>query len=381
MDFSFTEEQIALKKELTNFAKNELNENMLERDKAGEFSRENWKKCAEIGVLGLPFPEKFGGSDADIITTAMAMEGLGYGCRDNGLLFGINAQMWAVQTPILEFGAPEQQDKYLAALIRGDIIGAHGMSEPDSGSDAFNMNTTAEKKGDKYVLNGSKTFVSNGPSADVFVVFATLDKSKGFMGVTAFLVDRDTPGMRVGPNMSKMGLKTSTISELFFDDCEIPASCLLGGEGKGANVFNASMEWERASILANYVGAMEFQIERCVKYARERKQFGKPISKFQTISNRIVDMRLRLETARLLLYKVAWTKKEFGKCPMEAALAKLYLSESFVESSLDAVRVFGGYGFMSEYELERDLRDSVGSILYSGTSDIQRNIVARHMRL
>lgn len=381
MDFTFDEEQLSLKKEVIKFAQNELNDDIIERDKSARFSRKNWTKCAKFGIHGLPFPKEFGGQEADVITTMMMMEGLGYACRDNGLVFGINAQMWSVQMPIWEFGTDQQKNHYLPGLISGEIIGGHAMSEPDSGSDAFSMNTKATFTGESYVLNGSKTFVSNGPVADFFVVFATIDKSRGFMGVTAFLVDKDTPGLRVGPNMSKMGLKTSTISELFFDDCEIPAENLLGKTGAGASIFNASMEWERASILANYVGGMEYQLERCIDHAKKRRQFGRPIGKFQSVSNRIVDMKLRLETSRLLLYKVAWMKKTYGKCPMESALAKLYLSENWVASSGDAIRLFGGYGFMSEYELERDLRDAYGGVLYSGTSDIQKNIVAKYLGL
>jgi alkylation response protein AidB-like acyl-CoA dehydrogenase len=381
MDFSFSAEQLALKKEITDFARNELNAGLIEREKEGKFSKENWIKCAKIGIQGLPFPHEFGGAEADVITTMLAMEGLGHGCRDSGLIFGINAQMWSVQMPIWEFGTAEQKRKYLPGLIRGDIIGAHGMTEPGAGSDAFSLSTHAERKGNGYVLNGSKTFVTNGPVAEVFLVFATIDKSKGFMGVTAFLVERDTPGLRVGPNMSKMGLKTSTIGELFFDDCQIPVECRLGREGAGAQIFSASMEWERSSILANYVGAMEYQLERCIRYANERRQFGKPIGKFQSVANMIVDMKLRLETSRLLLYQVAWLKKTHGKCPMEAAMAKLYLSESWVQSCLQAIKIHGGYGFMTEYELERDLRDSIGGVLYSGTSEIQRNIIARYLGL
>jgi hypothetical protein len=381
MDFSFSDEQLALKKEITQFALHELNADLVRRDKEGAFSKENWKKCAAFGVQGLPFPKEYGGHEADVVTTMLAMEGLGYGCRDSGLVFGINAQMWSVQMPIWEFGDEEQKRKYLPRLISGEIIGGHGMSEPGSGSDAFSLTTYAERKGDSYVLNGSKTFVTNGPVAEMFVVFATVDKAKGFMGVTAFLVDKGTPGFRLGPNMSKMGLKTSPICELFLDDCAIPASCRLGREGLGANIFNASMEWERSAILANYVGAMEYQLERCIRYAKERKQFGKPIGKFQAVANRLVDMKLRLETSRLLLYQVAWKKKTLGKCPMDAALAKLYLSESWVASCMDALRIHGGYGFMTEYELERDLRDSLGGVLYSGTSEIQRNIIARHLGL
>ncbi len=381
MDFSFREEQIALKKEIIRFAQNELNVDLVRREKDGYFSKENWKKCAAFGVQGLPFAKEFGGQEADIITTMLAMEGLGYGCRDSGLLFGINAQMWSVQMPIEEFGTEEQKRKYLPGLISGDLIGAHGMTEPDSGSDAFSLNARAERKGDCYVLNGSKTFVTNGPVAEVFLVFATIDKAKAFMGVTAFLVEKGAAGFRVGPNMSKMGLKTSTICELFFDDCAIPVESRLGREGLGAAIFQSSMEWERSAILANYIGAMEHQLERCVRYANERRQFGKPIGKFQSVANKIVDMKLRLETSRLLLYNVAWMKKTYGKCPMEAALAKLHLSESWLASCQDAIRIHGGYGFMAEYELERDLRDSFGGVLYSGTSDIQRNIIARYLGL
>jgi alkylation response protein AidB-like acyl-CoA dehydrogenase len=381
MDFSLEPEQIALKKEIIQFARNELNAGLVERDKEGKFSKKIWKKCAEIGIHGLPFPREFGGAEADIITTMLAMEGLGYGCRDNGLIFGINAQMWSVQMPIWEFGTKEQKQRYLPDLINGDQIGAHCMSEPNSGSDAFSLNTTAGRKSDRYVLNGSKTFVTNGPVADIFVVFATVDKSEGFMGVTAFLVEKGIAGFHIGPIISKMGLKTSPICELFFDDCEIPVECRLGSGGAGARIFNSSMEWERSSIFASYVGAMAFHLERCLPYVKERRQFGKAIGKFQSVANRIVDMKLRLETSRLLLYNVAWTKKTHDKCPMEAALAKLYLSESWMASCQDAIRIHGGYGFMTEHELERDLRDSIGGVLYSGTSDIQRNIIARHLGL
>jgi hypothetical protein len=381
MNFRFTADQLTLKQEVVKFAQSELNGELIQRDKDGCFAREQWQKCAAFGLQGLPFPREFGGHEADIVTTMLAMEGLGYGCRDSGLMFSINAQMWSVQLPLWKFGTAEQKQTYLPALISGEMIGAHGMSEPNAGSDAFSLSTRAERRGDHYILNGSKTFVTNGPVADVFVVFATVDKSKGFMGVTAFLVARDTPGLRVSPNMSKMGLRTSTMSELFFEDCEVPSTCRLGPEGNGATIFNASMEWERSAILANYVGAMEYQLARCVRYAKERRQFGKPISAFQAVADRLVDMKLRLETSRLLLYKVAWLKQTKGRCPLEAALLKLYLSEQWLHSCLDAVRIHGGYGFMTEYEVERDVRDAIGGVLYSGTSDIQRNIILRYLGL
>jgi alkylation response protein AidB-like acyl-CoA dehydrogenase len=382
MDFGFSDEQLDFKNKVVRFAKEELDTSDLrERDEASEFSRENFKRCAQFGIHGLPFPKEYGGMGQDIINTVLAMEALGYGCRDSGLLFSINGQMWTVQMPIAQFGTDEQKEKYLKRLIAGELIGAHGITEREAGSDVMALKTTAERRGDHYVLNGSKVFCTNGPIADVFVVFATVDASAGSLGLTGFIVDRNTPGFKISPNKKKMGLRTSPMAELIFEDCKVPVSARIGAEGQGGRIFNNSMEWERSAILANFVGAMEYQLETCIAHANKRTQFKKPIGKFQSVANRIVDMKLRLETSRLLLYKVAWLKKEKGSCPMEAALAKLYLSESWVSSCQNTVVIHGGYGFMSEYEIERDFRDSVGSLLYSGTSDIQRTIAARFLGL
>jgi alkylation response protein AidB-like acyl-CoA dehydrogenase len=381
MEFSWTEEQRAWRQSVVKFAQSELNDGLIDRDRAGTFSRENWLKCARFGIQGLPIPEAYGGSGADILTTMIAMEGLGYGCGDNGLIFALNAQMWSVQLPILSFGSEAQKRKYLPGLCSGALIGAHGMTEPDSGSDAYSLRTRATRKDGGYVLNGTKMFVSNGPFADVALIFATLDPALGRGGITAFLVDRQTPGFRVSRDLEKMGLRTSPMSELILEDCFLPEDCRVGPEGAGVGIFNDSMEWERSSILGSHVGAMERQLERSIRYARERRQFGQPIGRFQSVANRIADMKVRLETARLLLYKVAWMKMEGQPAIMEAALAKLYLSESFVQSSLDAIRIHGGYGYMTEFEVERDLRDSIGGTIYSGTSDIQRMIVSRLLGL
>jgi alkylation response protein AidB-like acyl-CoA dehydrogenase len=380
MDFSWTEEQLAYRKAAVDLGR-QLNEGLLERDRAGELSRAGWLACARFGLQGLPMPEAYGGAAADILTTMLTMEGLGYGCRDNGLIFAINAQMWSVQMPILDFGSPEQQQRYLPGLIRGDLIGAHAMSEPDSGSDAYSLSARAERQSGGYLLNGTKTFVTNAPLADLALVFATVDRSKGMWGVTAFLIDRGTPGFRVGRDLDKLGLRTSPMAEVILEDCFLPEANRLGPEGAGAKIFNSSMEWERACILASHLGAMERQLEICIAYARQRQQFGQAIGKFQSVSNRIVDMKVRLETARLLIYKVAWLKQQGKPGAQEAALAKLYLSECFLQSSLDAVRVHGGYGYMTEFEVERDLRDAVGGTIYSGTSDIQRSIIARFLGL
>jgi alkylation response protein AidB-like acyl-CoA dehydrogenase len=381
VEFGWTEEQLAYKKAVIDFARKELNEGIIERDREGTFSRENWQKCADFGIQGLPFPEEYGGANADIVTSMLMMEGLGYGCRDNGLIFGINAQMWSVQMPIFSYGSEAQKRKYLPGLCNGELIGAHGMSEPDSGSDAYSLRTRAVSTEGGYILNGSKMFVTNAPMADLHLVFATVDPSKGMWGITGFIVETGTPGFTVSRHIDKMGLRTSPMAELIFQDCFIPTENRLGPEGIGAKIFNNSMEWERACILGSHVGAMEHQLEEAIQYARQRTQFDQPIGKFQSVANRIVDMKVRLETARLLLYKVAWLKKAGRPALMEAALAKLYLSESFVESGLDAIRVHGGYGYMTEFEVERDLRDAIGGVLYSGTSDIQRTIIARLLGL
>ena len=381
MDFSWTEEQLKYKQAVIEFAQKELNKGLIDRDRQGELSRENWKKCAQMGILGLATPEEYGGSATDIVTTMLVMEGLGYGCRDNGLIFAMNAQMWSVQHPILTFGTEAQKQKYLPGFCSGEIIGAHGMSEADSGSDAYSLRTRAERTSAGYVLNGSKMFVTNAPVADMSVIFATVDPTKGRGGVTAFLVDKGTPGFRVSRNIEKMGLRTSPMGELILEDCVLPEDSRLGPDGAGTSILNSSMEWERSCILGSHVGAMERQLEECIRYARERRQFGQAIGKFQSVANRIADMKVRLETARLLLYKVAWLNQNGKSAVMEAALAKLYLSESYVSSSMDAIRTYGGSGYMSALEVERDLRDAIGGTIYSGTSDIQRMIIARWLGL
>ena len=381
MDFELTDEQRSLRASIVEFGRRELNEDVLERDKSGTFSRDAWQKCAGLGILGLPVPEAYGGTGADATTTMVALEALGYACADNGLLFSLNAQMWAIETPIIRFGSEEQKQRYLPGLADGSIVGAHGMSEPASGSDAFSLSTTARKDGDEYVLDGSKTFVTNAPESDLFLVFATIDKELGFAGVTAFLVDKGTPGLAVGGPLSKMGLRTSPMSELFFDGCRVPAANVLGRPGGGMRVFDVSMTWERGCILASTVGTMERQLERSLAYAQERKQFGVPIGSFQAVSHKLVDMKLRLETSRLLLYHLASLIDAGKPTGLESALVKLHLSDSFVRTSMDALQVHGGYGYMTEYELERDVRDAIGSKLYSGTSELQYAIVAKNLGL
>ena len=257
----------------------------------------------------------------------------------------------------------------------------HALTEVESGSDAFNLSMRAEKDGDDYVLNGVKRYISLGPLADTILVFATVDPAKGRWGVTAFLVEAARAGVERGPMQHKMGLRTVPFGDITFENCVVPASNRLGPEGAGVSISNHSLEIERCCILASQLGAMERQLEGAVEYARERRQFGQPIGKFQAVSHRAADMKLRLETARLLLYKVAWLKTRNQPAMMEAALLKLHLSEAFVASGLDAIRIHGGAGYLSEGGVERDLRDAIGGVIYAGTSDIQRNIVARLLGL
>jgi alkylation response protein AidB-like acyl-CoA dehydrogenase len=381
MNFELTPEQEALQKAAIEFARRELNSNMIERDAQQVFSHDGWKKCAAFGVQGLPIPKEYGGGNADPITTIAIMEGLGYGGSDQGLLFSINAHMWTNSIPLLKYGTEEQKKRYLPGLCDGNLIGANGASEPSAGSDIFSMQTHVKKIGSDYVLNGRKIFVTNAPVADLFTIYATLDPQLGASGISAFVIEKGTPGLSVGKKKDKLGLRTALMAELQLDNCPAPATALLGREGRGVEVFNCSMAWERACILAICLGTMRRQLERCVEHARRRKQFGQPIGKFQSVANHIVDMKLRYETARLLTYKVGWLMQENKSADMDAAMAKLYVSESFVKSCLDAIQLYGGRGFLTEFELEREMRDSVGSTLYSGTSEIQRNIIARGMRI
>lgn len=380
MDFGWTDDQLALRQLVLDFARHELDRGASERDAAAQFPRDAWAACARIGLQALPLPAEYGGTGASALTTIVAMEALGEGCSDNGLIFSLNAHLWAVQHPLLRFGTPAQHERWLPGLGDGSLVAAHAMSEPESGSDAFALRTTATPTDGGYVLHGSKTFVTNGPVADLFLVFATTDRSRGFAGVCAFIVERGAPGLTVGPPFRKLGLHTSPMSEVVFDGCLVPSENILGRPGGGLPVFLAGMERERSLILASAIGSMQRGLDRSVDHARERRQFGSPIGAFQAVSHRLVEMRLRLESARVLLYRLGWMIDQ-GRAKQvseHSALVKLAISEAYVQNSLDALQVLGGYGYV-EGAAERDLRDAVASRIYSGTSDIQRNIVARSM--
>lgn len=381
MDFSWTKEQVQFRQNVVQFAQQELQSNLVDLDWREEFNREGWQKCGEFGAIGLPIPRQYGGSGADILTTIYGLEALGYGCKDNGLIFAINAHIWACEIPILTFGTEAQKQKYLPKLCKGELIGAHAASEPDAGSDIYSLKTTAQRQGDKYILNGTKNWVTNGPVADLNIVFANVTPEKGKRGITGFLVEKDFPGVVMNRKISKMGLRTTQLGELVLENCQVPVDNRLGQEGVGVAIFNHSMEWERGFILASAIGTMERLLETCIQYAKKRQQFGQAIGKFQLVSSKIVEMKLRLETARNLLYKMAWLKQIKKTAIMEAAMVKLYISESWVQSCLDAIQIHGGYGYLTELELERELRDALGSKLYSGTSEIQYQIISQFMGL
>lgn len=381
MDFSITAEQEAFRRSVADFAKRELGGDMRAREKEGAFFWEGWHKCAEFGIQGMPMPSEFGGLELDTTSCLLAMQALGKGCRDSGLLFSLNSHMWTCEIPILEFGTAEQKQRYLPQMIEGKLVGGHAMTEPDAGSDAYSLRTTAQKTDKGYVINGAKVFISNAPIANLLLVFATTNREAGWAGVTGFLIDKDTPGMHISKPLEKIGLKTSPTGEITFEDCEVPESAMLGRVGQGSAIFNAEMEWERSCLFACHLGAMQRQLDECVEYAKDRKQFGQSIGAFQGVSHKLADMRVRIELGELILHKVAWLKSRGKRAPLESAIAKLVISESYMDSSIDALHVRGGYGFMSEYEADRDLLDAAGGKIYSGTSEIQRNIIARFLGL
>lgn len=381
MDFDFTSEQRQFTESVAKFAANELNDDLISRDHNAVFPVEAWHRCARFGLPGLPVPTRYGGSGADAVTIMSALESLGYGCRDNGLIFSLNAHMWAGEMPIVRFGTEQQRRRYLPALCDGSLIIGHASSEPDAGSDPAAMATRAVLRDGHYILNGTKTFVTNAPVAGVFLVLASTNANRGFAGLSAFLIDRDAPGLTVGPQNAKLGLRTSPMSDVTLANCRVSAEAVLGPPGAGMSIFNAAMREERSFILASVVGTMRRNLERSIRHAQDRRQFGHPIGKFQAVSHRIVDMKLRLETTRLLLYKLGWLINQGEPTELYAALVKLHISDSAVQSGLDAIQVHGGSGFMTDLELERDLRDAIGSRIYSGTTEIQKNLAARLLGL
>ncbi len=375
MDFAWSADRLELRRGAVEFASRRLAEGTIERDREGLFPRPLWDACAEFGLQGMLVPERWGGGGHDLLSAVAIMEGVGYGARDNGIVFSVASHAASCEGPVAAFGSAEQRDEWLPRLADGSAIGATGITEPESGSDALGLATAAVASGDGWVLDGSKTFVTNAPVADVFVIYARTGGT-GFSGLTCFLVPRDTEGLTIGPPMEKMGLRTSPISQLYLERCRVPAAAVVGGVGSGAMVFNQTMDVERLLVMAPAIGVMERLLERCVEHARQRTTGAVPIGKHQSISHRIADMELALEASRLLLYRAAWLRARRGSATRESAMAKLAVSEAYVDCCRSAIQIFGGYGYMVDYELERELRDALATTLYVGTSEIQRNLIA-----
>jgi len=378
MDFDFTQEQRMFYNEVLKFGRKELAPRVQENDLAGRFDREAWQKLAEFGILGLHFPPELGGSGADVMTTVLASEALGEAGVDGGIMLSYGAHTFLCADTIFCHGTDAQKRKYVPKLAGGEWIGCMGLTEPNAGSDVAAMRTRAEKVGDKWVLNGAKTFITNGPIADVAVVYATSNPGMGYGGFTAFIVEKGTPGFTAGPKFEKLGVKTSYTSELFFENCEVPPENQLGQEGQGFFMAMQMLEWDRSALLAPMLGGFTNLLEKCARYAQQRSQFGKPIAKFQAIQHKLANIKIFTEAARSLVYHVAWDKSQ-GKTMnhQTTAVAKLFMGDWSLAPTNDAVTLFGGYGFCHEYDVERFFRDSRLAAIGGGTSEVQKLIISR----
>ncbi|MGK5730886.1 L-prolyl-[peptidyl-carrier protein] dehydrogenase [Streptomyces sp. URMC 124] len=378
MNFDFDTETAQMRDMVVRFARRDLGDGTAAHDPL-EFRR-RWQLAGKQGIVGASVPAAYGGSGLDAVTTAALMEALGYGCADQGFAFSVAAHLFAAVMPVTEFGTEEQKQRWLPPLASGEAIAAHAITEPHAGSDALNLRTRATRKGDAYVLNGSKCFTTNSPVADVFVLQAATSPGGGFFGLTTFVVEADTPGLTVGPRYDKVGLRGSPMADVHLADCVVPAANVLGEEGAGASIFSSSMKWERTCLFATYVGAMQRVLESTADYARDREQFGAAIGGFQAVSHRLVDMTIRLESARLLLYKAACGLAAGSDDEVAPALAKIAVSEAAVQLGLDAVQLRGALGILGG-EAETFLRDALPSRIFSGTNEIQKNNAARALGL
>lgn len=342
--------------------------------------RSRWAVAAEIGLTGLCLPAEYGGQDLGALDTALCLEAFGRACADTGLVFGVAAHLLACCVPIRDFAAEPARALLLGRLASGSAIAANAITEEEAGSDVTHMAMTARKEGDAYILDGEKSFVSNGPIADVIVTYGVSDPAAGYLGISAFAVPAELSGITVGRTYQKMGLHGCQASWVRFQGCRVPDEYRLGVDGQGSAIFQHSMMWERACLFGTYVGLMDRQLELCVERAKKRRQFGRSIGRFQAISHRIVRMRQRLEGARLLLYRACWAIDEGHADEMTVGLAKAAVSEASVANSLDAVQIFGAAGYLSG-GTEQQLRDCVPSTLFSGTTEIQYELAAMEMGL
>jgi len=377
MDFELTEEQQMMQRMVRDFAENEIRPIAQEMDVSGEFPWEVIRKMGRLGLLGLPVPEEYGGCGADTVTYAIAVEEVSRVSGSVGITLAAHTSLGL--DLIHRFGTEEQKRKYLPPLAAGKGLAAFGLTEPEAGSDAAAVKTTAVLDGEQWVINGQKTFITSGSIADVVIVAAVTDKSAGTKGISNFIVEKDTPGFRPGRDEEKMGLRGSVTSQLFFEDCRVPKENLLGQPGGGFKQFLITLDGGRISIGAMAVGLAQGALEAAVKYSKERVQFGQPIAKFQAIQWMIADMATEIEAARLMVYRAAWLKDKGVRFTKEAAMAKLYASEAAERACFKAIQIHGGYGYMKEYDVERIYRDNRLTTIGEGTSEIQRLVIARQV--
>ena len=374
MEFVLTPRQEMFRTLFREFAEKEVAPLAAEIDESGEFPLETVRKMTKAGFMGLPFPREYGGAGADTITYIMAVEELSRACASTGVILSCHVSLGS--NPIYQFGTARQKEKYLVPMAQGKFLGAFGLTEPNAGTDASNQQTTAVLDNGEYLLNGSKIFITNGGQADVYIVFAVTDRAKGLKGLSAFIVEKGQPGFTFGPQENKIGIRASSTTELIFQDCRIPQENILGKEGDGFKIAMATLDGGRIGIGAQALGIAQAALDESVRYSKEREQFNKPISSFQAIQWMIADMATEIDAARLLVYRAADLKdrkKLFGK---EAAMAKLFASETAMRAALKAVQIHGGYGYMKDYKVERLMRDAKITEIYEGTSEVQRLVIS-----
>lgn len=374
MNFTLTKEQELVRQMVRDFAVNEVKPIAAEIDVTERFPMENVKKMGELGMMGIPFPTEFGGAGGDVLSYILAVEELSKVCATTGVILSAHTSLCA--SLISENGTPEQKEKYLRDLCTGNKIGAFGLTEPGAGTDAAGQQTTAVLDGDNYILNGSKIFITNGGVADTFIIFAMTDKSKGTKGISAFIVEKGFQGFSIGKKEDKLGIRASSTTELIFENCIVPKENLIGREGKGFGIAMKTLDGGRIGIAAQALGIAEGALEEAIKYMKERKQFGRPISAFQGLQWMVAEMSTKIEAARFLVYKAAWLKENKQPYSVDAARAKLYAAEVAMDVTTKAVQLFGGYGYTKEYPIERMMRDAKITEIYEGTSEVQKMVIS-----
>lgn len=375
MNFQLSDEHEQLREMIREFALNEVAPTAAERDEQERFDRDIWDKMAALGLAGIPWPEEYGGAGFDYLAYAIAVEELSRVCASTGVMLSAHTSLacW----PLYKFGSEEQKQKFLRPLAEGKKLGAYGLTEPGSGSDAGAMKTIAKREGDDYILNGSKVFITNGGVADIYIVFALTDPEKKHKGTSAFIIESNFPGFAVGKKEKKLGIRSSPTTEIIFDNCRVPKENLLGTEGEGFVIAMKTLDGGRNGIAAQAVGIAQGALDAAVEYSKERVQFGKPIAANQGISFKLADMATAIEASRLLTYQAAWlesTNLPYGKA---SAMAKLMAGDSAMSVTTEAVQIFGGYGYTKEYPVERFMRDAKITQIYEGTQEIQRLVISR----